>query len=84
MRKLITILGIIFLIGCSSQVDEKYSNLVGKKYTYEIYMQLGGNVETLPGTDNKKWIAYFPKADITIIEDKKTGIIKKVIKGRKE
>jgi len=62
----------------------KYEYLIGEKYTYEIAQELGGNVETLPGTDNKKWIAYFPKTNITIIEDKKTGIIQKVIKGRKE
>jgi uncharacterized protein YcfL len=56
MKKLITILGIVFLVGCSSQskVDDKYANLVGKKYSLEIYTQLGGDVETLPGTDNQK------------------------------
>ena len=86
MKKLITILWIMFLIGCSSQskVNEKYANLVGKKYSSEIYTQLGGEVETLSGTDNQKWIAYFPKADITIIEDKKTWKIISVMKGRVE
>jgi hypothetical protein len=54
------------------------------QFVKEIYTQLGGEVETLPGTDNQKWIAYFPKTDITIIEDKKTGIIKKVIREKKE
>jgi len=86
MKKLVLITGIIFLIGCSSQskVDVKYANLIGKEYSPKICKQLGGKVETLQGTNNQKWIAYFPKVDITIIEDKKTFTIKKVYKGKKD
>jgi hypothetical protein len=84
MKKAIFLTLLSFLIlGCSSQqVDEKYANLVGQKYTQEIYTKLGGSVETLPGTNNQKWIAYFPKADITIVENKQTGEIVSVTKGK--
>jgi len=61
----------------------KYDYLVGEKYTYEIAQKLGGNSETLQRTNNQTWIAYFPKANITIVEDKRTGIIEKVMKGKK-
>jgi len=64
------------------KIGDKYSYLVGKTYNYEIAKELGGETETLRGTNNKIWIAYFPKADITIVEDKRTNIIKKVLKGR--
>ena len=41
-----------------------------------------GSPETLSKTNNDRWVAYFPKGDFTIITDKKSNTILKVINGR--
>ena len=41
-----------------------------------------GSPETLSKTNNVRWVAYFPKGDFTIITDKKSNTILKVINGR--
>ena len=61
-------------------------HLIGKKYiiprSTEI-IERYGSPTTLPGTNNKTWVAYFPKGDFTIITDKNTNLIKQVLRGRK-
>ena len=59
--------------------------LLGKKYSY-IYREMiekYGSPQTLSGTNNSRWIAYFPKGDFTIISDERTNTINAVLSGRK-
>jgi hypothetical protein len=53
---------------------------VGKTVPYEKYEEIG-KPETLSGTNNVQWVAYFPKADFTIVTDKKTDIVKTIYTG---
>ena len=58
-------------------LGEEYSNIsreIIKKY---------GTPETLSGTSNERWVAYFPKGDFTIISDVRTNTINAVLSGRK-
>jgi hypothetical protein len=57
-------------------------NLVGKKVPYDKYDVIG-HPETLKGTNNDVWVAYFPKGNFTIISDKKTDIVRNVYAGKK-
>lgn len=60
-------------------------NLKGEEYLYPYSFEIikkYGQPETLKGTDNNKWIAYFPKGDFTILVNKKTDIIKNVYFGK--
>ena len=41
-----------------------------------------GSPETLSKTNSVRWVAYFPKGDFTIITDKKSNTLLKVINGR--
>ena len=55
----------------------KYSNIsreIIKKY---------GSPQTLSGTNNGRWVAYFPKGDFTIITDARTTTINAILSGRK-
>ena len=59
--------------------------LLGKKYSY-IYRKMiekYGSPQTLSGTNNSRWVAYFPKGDFTIISDDRTSTINAVLSGRK-
>jgi len=59
--------------------------LLGKKYSY-IYREIiekYGSPQTLSGTNNSRWVAYFPKGDFTIISDDRTSTINAVLSGRK-
>jgi hypothetical protein len=59
-------------------LGEKYSNIsreIIKKY---------GSPQTLSGTNNERWVAYFPKGDFTIITDARTTTIKAVLSGRED
>ena len=59
--------------------------LLGKKYSY-IYREIiekYGSPQTLSGTNNSRWVAYFPKGDFTIISDDRTSTINAVLAGRK-
>ena len=79
------------LWSCSSEqnggdLQPDVKNLVGTRYIYPQSMDIitqYGSPETLSGTNNSRWIAYFPKGNFTIITDKKTDIIKKVLPGKK-
>lgn len=54
------------------------ANYIGKKYDSDVAYELiekYGTPETLEGTDNNVWIAYFPKGDFTLIESKGDYII---------
>jgi hypothetical protein len=71
----------------SSQSSAEYNALVkayvGKKVPYEQYGEIG-MPETLIGTDNNKWVAYFPKGNFTIVSDKKSDMVKAVYIGKQE
>lgn len=41
-----------------------------------------GFPETLNGTDNNKWIVYFPKGDLTIVSNKKTNKFENICAGK--
>ncbi|BBO83122.1 hypothetical protein DSCO28_36880 [Desulfosarcina ovata subsp. sediminis] len=41
-----------------------------------------GNPETLSETNNDRWVVYFPKGNFTIITDKKSNRIIRIISGR--
>jgi hypothetical protein len=59
-------------------LGEKYSNIsreIIKKY---------GSPQTLSGTNNERWVAYFPKGDFTIITDARTTTINAVLSGRED
>ena len=59
--------------------------LIGEKYS-DIYRELiekYGSPQTLSGTTNWRWVAYFPKGDFTIISDTRTSTINAVLSGRK-
>ena len=70
-----------------SEIDKIIApNFLGKKYNHKLakrMIQNYGPTQTLKRTDNRKWIAYFPKGDFTIIVNKKTDIIDKVFDGKK-
>ena len=59
--------------------------LIGEKYS-DIYRELikkYGSPQTLSGTNNGRWVAYFPKGGFTIISDERTKTINTVLSGRK-
>jgi len=61
------------------------SSLIGMEYTPKNAGFLAdqyGYPETLPGTNNKYWIAYFPNGDFTITSNKDTNRIISVKRGR--
>ena len=58
-------------------LGEKYSNI------YREIIEKYGSPQTLSGTNNSRWIAYFPKGDFTIISDDRTSTINAVLSGRK-
>jgi len=77
--------------GCSGEQNSDnlkpdVKKLIGMKYIYpqstDIIAQYG-SPETLSGTNNSRWVAYFPKGKFTIITDKNSDIIKKVLAGKK-
>ena len=60
-------------------IGYKYNNIRAKKF-----IQDNGEPETLYGTNNQYWIAYFAKGDITICMLKKTSIILNAVQGKHE
>lgn len=71
----------------SSQSSAQHAALVeayiGKKVPYDKYSEIG-YPETLAGTDNSKWVAYFPKGNFTIVSDKKSDVVKAIYVGKQE
>jgi len=63
----------------TTYINFKYSNTRATQFIKD-----NGTPETLYGTNNQYWIAYFAKGDITICMLKKTSIIKNVAKGKFE
>lgn len=65
----------------------KYRELVnlyvGKKVPYEKFPEIG-SPETLTGTTNQQWVAYFPEGNFTIVTNKKTDIVRTVYIGKRE
>lgn len=58
---------------------------IGFKYEYPKstdFILKYGSPETLNGTDNNKWIVYFPKGDFTIVSDKKTNTFQNICSGK--
>ena len=88
-------LGVVALVlfSCSFSsctVDDKLPPeiifLVGTEYVYPQSAKIikkYGSPQTLSGTNNSQWVAYFPKGDFTIISKKSTGKIKKVMSGKR-
>lgn len=59
------------------------SEYLYKKIPYSKYEKLG-YPETLDATGVYKWVAYFPKANFTIVSDKKSDIIEELYLGKRE
>ncbi len=60
-------------------------SLVGVEYVYPQslnFIENYGQPETLAGTNNSRWVAYFSKGDFTIVTDKRTNVIQTVVRGR--
>ena len=59
--------------------------LLGEKYShiYREIIEKYGRPQTLSGTNNRRWVAYFPKGDFTIISDDRTSTINAVLPGKR-
>ena len=71
--------------GTDTNTESVPYELLGKKYSY-IYREIiekYGSPQTLSGTNNSRWVAYFPKGDFTIITDSQTSTINDVLSGKK-
>lgn len=58
---------------------------IGFKYEYPKstdFIAENGSPETLNGTDNNKWIVYFPKGNLTVVSNKKTDKFEKICAGK--
>ena len=58
---------------------------IGLKYEYPKstdFIAEYGSPETLNGTDNNKWIVYFPKGDLTVVSNKKTNKFENICVGK--
>jgi len=69
----------------SYKVDKAILEYAGQKYLPPISTDIVsefGFPETLKGTDNNYWIAYFPLSGFGMIVDKKTDIIKNIVFGK--
>ena len=61
------------------------TELLGVKYEYPLSLKIidkYGSPQTLPGTDNSIWKAYFPIGNFTIHMDKRNSVINKVFFGK--
>lgn len=61
------------------------SLIIGFKYVYPEsanFIEYFGEPETLNGTNNIYWVAYFPKGNFTILLYKKQNIIIDVFEGK--
>ena len=67
----------------ASRYRELVDLYVGKTVPYSQY-ELIGSPETISGTNNSQWVAYFPKGNFTIVTDKKTDMIRTVYVGKRE
>lgn len=59
--------------------------LIGTEYIYPKSQEIiakYGSPETLEGTNNFRWIAYFPKGDFTIVTSKKDNVIQQIEAGK--
>lgn len=58
---------------------------IGFKYEYPQstdFIAEYGSPETLDGTDNNKWIVYFPKGNLTVVSNKKTNKFENIYVGK--
>lgn len=58
---------------------------IGLKYEYpksKTFIAENGSPETLAGTNNNKWIAYFSKGDLTVVLDKKNNKFENICAGK--
>lgn len=67
----------------STRYRELVNLYVGKTVPYNQFGKIG-TPETLSGTTNQQWVAYFPKANFTIITNKKTDIVRAIYIGKRE
>ncbi len=61
------------------------NEFIGLKYEYPKstdFIEKYGVPETLNGTDNNVWVAYFPKGDLTVISNKKTNTFINICSGK--
>ena len=61
-------------------------SLVGTKYIPPASSTIINNYgmpETLSGTTNTRWVAYFKKDNFTMVSDKQTKLITKIMQGKK-
>jgi hypothetical protein len=66
-------------------LNELEAHLVGAKYEYpraEWMIRQCGPVETLEGTNNSWWVAYFQGGGFTMLVEKKTDTIMALRPGR--
>ncbi len=67
----------------ASKYRELVNLYVGKTVPYSQYNEIG-QPKTLSGTNNSQWVAYFPKANFTIVTNKKTDKVRTVYIGKHE
>ena len=87
------ILSVVFIVGLAlnsdvygDELSPEIKALIGTKYVYPQSIEIiskYGNPQTLSGTNNRRWVAYFPKGDFTIISDKASGTIKRILSGNR-
>ena len=64
------------------EVDDFVANSTGKKFSFDKSGAYG-SPETLEGTNNKYWLAYLPKIDVSLVTEKTTDNILFVGRGKK-
>ena len=66
---------------------ELRASFIGLVYEYPKstdFMAKNGYPETLNGTDNRTWVVYFPKGDVTVIMNKQTNVFTNISFGKNE
>jgi hypothetical protein len=61
-------------------------SLIGTQYIPPVSSNIINNYgmpETLSGTTNTRWVAYFKKGNFTMISNKQTKQITKILQGKK-
>ena len=67
-------------------IELRASN-IGLVYEYPKstdFIAENGYPETLTGTDNRTWVVYFPKGDVTVIMNKRTNVFTNISFGKNE
>ena len=64
------------------ELRSKYIGFIFQQPQSTDFINKYGSAETLDGTDNDYWVAYFPEGNLTIVMDKKTSSIENVCDGK--